>query len=330
LRFGLLCLGLPCEQGASLIVERREAPYVNARQKSGRSRIRTKEAIMHLGNAALTPECALAASAVAAGGLGFAAASLKHELPKRDEWLMAGAFGSAVFAAQMLNVPLLPHSSAHLVGGVLLAIVLRPALGALTMAAILAAQAILLGDGGLLSLGANVLNMALLPAAIVALGNAWRSMPDHRLSAAAIGGIQAALAVVLAAGLIVVEVGVAHDDVATFARAMLGSHMLVGALEGLVTAGVLYALRREAKWNTIFASAATLAVLAALPLASQMPDSYEAAALVSRWPQVLASTPYDVELANTWSVALFVGATAVVCCLMAFRPMPARVREKRL
>ena len=48
----------------------------------------------------------------------------------------AAALGAAVFAAQMFNVQVLPFSSAHLIGGVLLAWMLGPAIGLLTMTGI--------------------------------------------------------------------------------------------------------------------------------------------------------------------------------------------------
>jgi hypothetical protein len=97
----------------------------------------------------------------------------------------------------------------------------------------------------------------------------------------------------------------------------------------LLTAGLIYALQCAPKRKIAIASATTLSLLALLPLASQLPDGYEASALVSQWSHVLASTPYDVELANTWSVALLVGATAVVCCLLTFRRSPVPVCERR-
>jgi len=66
-----------------------------------------------------------------------------------------------VFAAQMINFPVAAGTSAHLVGGALLAITLGPAAAAVVMAAILAVQAFVFQDGGILALGANVFNMGI-------------------------------------------------------------------------------------------------------------------------------------------------------------------------
>src|SRR5262249_23091387 len=122
---------------------------------------------MHLAGGALTPQCVALTTGAAAAGLAASAVALRNTRPSRDKLLMAVALGSFVFAAQAINVPIAPGMSAHLVGGVLLAWMLGPAHGALTMAVILAIQAVVFGDGAVVSLGANVLNMALLPAAIV-------------------------------------------------------------------------------------------------------------------------------------------------------------------
>jgi cobalt/nickel transport system permease protein len=78
-----------------------------------------------------------------------------HRIP------LLGAMGAFVFAAQMINFPVGPGTSGHLVGGALLAIVLGPAAASLVLTAILILQALIFQDGGVLALGANVFNMAL-------------------------------------------------------------------------------------------------------------------------------------------------------------------------
>ena len=75
---------------------------------------------------------------------------------------LLGLMGAFVFAAQMINFPVGPGTSGHLVGGALLAFTLGPAAASVVMAAILAIQALVFQDGGILALGANVLNMAVL------------------------------------------------------------------------------------------------------------------------------------------------------------------------
>ena len=74
---------------------------------------------------------------------------------------LLGVMGAFVFAAQMINFPVGLGTSGHLVGGALLAIALGPAAAATVMTAVLILQAFLLQDGGVMALGANILNMAI-------------------------------------------------------------------------------------------------------------------------------------------------------------------------
>src|SRR5207253_6877258 len=113
---------------------------------------------MHLGNGAITPECAALTYGAAAAGLAAAGGCVFRGKTERDalsleKLQLAAGLGCAVLVAQMINVPVAPGMSAHLVGGVLIAWVLGPALGAWTMAIVLAAQAVFLGDGGIAALG---------------------------------------------------------------------------------------------------------------------------------------------------------------------------------
>lgn len=73
---------------------------------------------------------------------------------------LLGVMGAFVFAAQMINVPVGGAASGHLMGSALLSFTLGPAAASVVMIAILAIQALVFQDGGILALGANVFNMA--------------------------------------------------------------------------------------------------------------------------------------------------------------------------
>ena len=161
----------------------------------------------------------------------------------RNTAFTAAALGIAVFAAQMFNVQVMPFSSAHLIGGVLLAWALGPPLGLLMMTAILAIEAVILGDGGLLALGVNAINMAVVPAVFVAIarrfargGSAWHG--SIVLAAVSL------MATVAAAGLAVVEVTIGRsaaqlEGLSQFAGQMLSSHAVFGVLEAVITVAVV-------------------------------------------------------------------------------------------
>jgi cobalt/nickel transport system permease protein len=244
---------------------------------------------MHLGNGAITPECAVVTMTAAAAGLAAATFLSRKESLTREKVTLAIGLGALVFAAQAINIPILPGSSAHLVGGVLLAWALGRALGAWTMAAVLLTQSVLLGDGGLLALGANVIKMGLLPAALVAGVRQLGAAKDVRLNAAL-----AALAIPLAAGLIVVETALFRSPAelgswTTFAGQMLATHFWIGLAEGGLTLALMLAIEqlslREASRNwrpalATFAAAIVLAVFA-FPWSSTLPDGFEASAQAS-------------------------------------------------
>src|ERR1051326_1048612 len=73
---------------------------------------------------------------------------------------LLGVMGAFVFAAQMINFPVGIGTTGHLVGGALLACTLGPVSAAVVMTAIIAIQALVFQDGGILAMGANLLNMA--------------------------------------------------------------------------------------------------------------------------------------------------------------------------
>ena len=75
---------------------------------------------------------------------------------------LLGVMGAFVFAAQMINFPVGVGTTGHLVGGALLAFTLGPAPAMVAMSAILVIQALVFQDGGILALGPNLLNMAIL------------------------------------------------------------------------------------------------------------------------------------------------------------------------
>jgi cobalt/nickel transport system permease protein len=73
---------------------------------------------------------------------------------------LLGVMGAFVFAAQMINFPVGIGTTGHLVGGALLACTLGPASAVVVMSAIVTIQALVFQDGGVLALGANLFNMA--------------------------------------------------------------------------------------------------------------------------------------------------------------------------
>jgi cobalt/nickel transport system permease protein len=113
---------------------------------------------MHIPDGVLDPAVMVAAGAASAGALAWAGATMRRSASP-PKVALAVAAGGGVMIAHLFDVTLVGGQTAHLLGGMLLAVVLGPRLGLVTMAAVLALEAVLLGDGGVAALGVNVLVM---------------------------------------------------------------------------------------------------------------------------------------------------------------------------
>jgi cobalt/nickel transport system permease protein len=235
---------------------------------------------VHIPDGFLSPALAVAADAGAVVALGGAALAVRREARTGDARTplrpaAAPLVGAVVFAAQLLNVAVAHGTSGHLVGAVLACMLLGPARGFLTTAAVLAVQALLFADGGLLALGANVLVMGGVGA--LAASVALRAEGPLRPLAAA-----AAAAVALLAGAVVVGVllelsGTATGAIAAMAETHVPIALIEGAATGLAVALAAAPLPRAVR---LAGAAVVLAGLLALaPLASSHPDGLERVAL---------------------------------------------------
>lgn len=174
------------------------------------------------------------------------------------------AIGAAFsFVIMMFNVPILGGTTGHAVGGVLVAILLGPWAASIAITVALVIQALLFGDGGVTSIGANCFNMAfVLPFAGYYIYKAisYNAPIDssRRVIAAGIAGY---IAINLAAGLTGFEFGIQpllHHTASGQALycpyglnvalpMMMGEHLLVfGWVEAIVTALVIKYLQKQA------------------------------------------------------------------------------------
>jgi len=200
---------------------------------------------MHIPDGFLSNRIALSLDVCSGAAIAYAARRVKLEASMRVVPMM-GVLGAFVFAAQMLNFPVLGGTSGHLVGGALLAILLGPMAALLTMATVIIAQALFLQDGGLIALGANIFNIGATTvfagyAVFHLLGGSRSHGRGLGFAAFAAGWISmilsaAGCALQLAlSGAIPLRIGM---------LAMGGYHAVIGIAEGGLTAGVLLFLAR--------------------------------------------------------------------------------------
>lgn len=144
-----------------------------------------------------------------------------------------GLVTSLVFAAQMFNFPVASGTSGHLIGGVLAAVLLGPWGGFLTLTAVVAIQAIFYADGGLIVLGANIINMAFIGAFV---GYYIYSFLRKITSPILAIGIAAWFSVFLAALACSIELGLSGTySLSQVLPAMLSVHAVIGVAEALIT-----------------------------------------------------------------------------------------------
>lgn len=113
---------------------------------------------MHIPDNFLSPPVWATLDAMAIPAVGLMVRQASRQMDETRIPLL-GVMGAFVFAAQMINFPVGIGTSGHLVGGALLAFTLGPAPAVLVMTVIIAIQAFVFQDGGVLALGANIFNM---------------------------------------------------------------------------------------------------------------------------------------------------------------------------
>jgi cobalt/nickel transport system permease protein len=115
---------------------------------------------MHIPDNYLSPVTCAVMAAAAVPVLAVAVKKVKEEVSNAKMPLL-GIGAAFSFLMMMFNVPLPGGTTGHAVGGTLIAILLGPYSACISVAVALIVQALLFGDGGVLSLGANIFNMAI-------------------------------------------------------------------------------------------------------------------------------------------------------------------------
>ncbi|MFX1264873.1 MAG: energy-coupling factor ABC transporter permease, partial [Promethearchaeota archaeon] len=179
-----------------------------------------------------------------ASGLAIAA-SIRVVNKRFDDRLVPymGVLAAVIFAAQLVNFPVPPFSSGHLVGSTLLAVMVGPWVAALIMALVLFVQA-LYGDGGILTFGLNYFNMGVFSVFLgyglgLLLYRSTSKLMDRRKAVLLSAGV-ASFIVTLSAAFVL---GIQLLSVVGFGQAALFAitsvHVFIGIGEALLTTIIL-------------------------------------------------------------------------------------------
>ena len=193
---------------------------------------------LHIPDGFLTLVVSLVCWAITALTLSVAISRTNKALGEKQVPLM-GVMAAFIFAAQMINFPVAGGTSGHLLGGALAAIMLGPWAAMLVMTAVIAVQALLFQDGGLLVMGANILNMGLITC-IIGYG-LYRSVSGgSRILKLSVAGIAAWLSVMAGALFTSLQLWLSGtSQLQVVIPAMLFVHALIGLGEAVVTVAAL-------------------------------------------------------------------------------------------
>jgi len=211
---------------------------------------------VHIPDGFINTGVSIGAGVAAVGALTVCVRKTADVLEERQA-PMAGLVAAFIFAVQMLNFPVAGGTSGHLLGGVLAAVLVGPWAGAVCLAVVLLVQALLFADGGLSALGLNIVNMALVTAfggyAVYAVLR--KILPKSRTGVMIASGVAAGAGVVLASAAFTAEYalgGQGGASIRAVAGAMIGTHLLIGIGEGVITAltvGAVLAVRPDLVWG---------------------------------------------------------------------------------
>jgi cobalt/nickel transport system permease protein len=196
---------------------------------------------MHIPDGFLTGEAAALGTATAVAGLSVCLRGARRSM-REKELPLAGLAAAFFLVAEAPMVPITVGTQGHLLGGALAVVLLGPWAGALTIAVVCAIQALVLGDGGITTLGLTITNLALVPAFVgYPLLLALRRPLGIPTAAAA----TAAVSVLLAATIFLAEVelgATVEIDRTAIAVSILGSYAVIAAIEAGLTFVIVRAL----------------------------------------------------------------------------------------
>ncbi len=300
----------------------------------------------HIPDGFLSAPVLAGAALLSASALAVATRRSARTLGDRQAPLL-GAATAFVFAAQMFNFPLGAGTSAHLLGGVLVAVLAGPWAAMLALFSVVLIQALLFQDGGIAALGANTLNLAVIGAGGGWLAYRWLVVlfgegQRRRLAAAGVAGFASALTTGVAAGL---QLGLSGMvSVRTGILVVGGAHLLVGVAEAVLTVGILAVVLRarpdlvrgempasRTRRISVMVGTAVAVAVGAAAFGSEMPDALEAAVARLGLGEGVAlfGAPipdYEAPLGGAWLAGLVGVAVVFAIGWIVFR-ITARVRR---
>jgi len=182
--------------------------------------------------------------------------SLKWARKNLDEKMvpLMAVLAAFIFAIMSMNIPIPLGTSGHVVGGALVAIIFcAPEAAVIIFTLVLLVQALLIGDGGVTALGANILNMGIVGGVVGLYSFKALRKPLGKVPSIFIASW---LSIFLAALIVVLELWFAGKLLTLqLASLFMIFQSITGILEGILTVIVILALEKTRPdllaWNRI-------------------------------------------------------------------------------
>ena len=157
-----------------------------------------------------------------------------------DKIPLVAVLAAGIFAIQAFNLPVGMGTSGHLVGGALSAIVLgSPYAAVFILTIVLIIQGVIFGDGGITTMGANIINMGVIGGFVGFYS--YTGIKSATKNTYISAGIAAWLACLIAALACAIEMAIAGTFPLVPGLVAMGLyHAIIGIIEGVITAGAIY------------------------------------------------------------------------------------------
>ncbi len=168
----------------------------------------------------------------------------KNELDEMKVPILA-ALAAGIFAIQAMNIPIGMGTSGHMVGAVLVAIVFgSPWAGVLVLTLVLLVQGFAFADGGITTMGANILNMGVVSGFV---GYYTYSLLHRNLSTGVAAFVGAWLGLFTSAIACAVQMWLAGTFPLVPGLVAMGTyHLIIGFIgEGLITSVAITAIAKS-------------------------------------------------------------------------------------
>jgi len=207
---------------------------------------------MHIPDGYLSPETCIATYAVAAPLWFYGFKRLKEKLNEETLPILS-ALSALSFIIMMFNIPIPGGTSAHAVGAVAIAILFGPWVGFVSVSLVLLIQAVVFGDGGISTWAMNSLSMGFVGSFVgYYVFNMLKNYKFAPFVAGYLGILSSATLVGLILGIQPIfwtsngQAEYFPFGLKVALPAMIGTHLLIGFAEGILTQ-IVYSLVKNSQ-----------------------------------------------------------------------------------